>query len=365
MSQVNFRAICLAGIWVAAAASAALAQADRSSEKPDQTHAAVYAKLGITLPAEAVRDLDVLTQLDALKARPCDRKSVLDLGEALEKAGYRREAAEGLFNFVKACGGPDEALHRSAAMFLKLPDNDKALAVGDEIVRRAPKNSYAIYVRGTVRDAAGLTEQALADFASSIELYGRNKKSIPVKLYQAMAGAYAKLGRFCEAATPIRIWASYDPINRDTLETQRTIADYLERGKCAQAVEAQSERYPMRGQTIVVPAEINGVRGMFVLDTGASYVSVRSGFADRARITQSALNRVMMNTANGPAPATLSRAERVVLGKLQASNVPVVVLPTGGFGSGVDGLLGMSFLSRFDVRMGSGFIEIATRRRSY
>jgi aspartyl protease family protein len=216
-----------------------------------------------------------------------------------------------------------------------------------------------------VRDTVGESERALADYTSAIELYGGNKKSIPAKLYEAMAASYAKLSRFCEAATPIRIWVSYDPINRDTPAMQKTIADYQERGNCPQAAEAQSERYPLRGHVVAVTAEINGVRGNFILDTGASFVSVRSAFAERARLSQSALNQVMMNTANGPARAILSRADRIQVGKLAATNVPVVVLNGGGpaFGPGLDGLLGMSFLSRFDVHMGAGFIELATRGR--
>jgi aspartyl protease family protein len=89
------------------------------------------------------------------------------------------------------------------------------------------------------------------------------------------------------------------------------------------------------------------------------------GFAERARITQNVLQQVMMNTANGQARAVLARADRITVGKLAAINVPVVVMTSGApnFGANVDGLLGMSFLSRFDVRMSGGFIEIATRRR--
>ena len=34
------------------------------------------------------------------------------------------------------------------------------------------------------------------------------------------------------------------------------------------------------------------------------------------------------------------------------------------YGAGVDGLLGMSFLSRFDMQMAGGFIEVRTRRRN-
>jgi aspartyl protease family protein len=307
----------------------------------------------------------VLSQLKALQRRPCEAKALLGLGRALEDAGYRREAAEGLANAGKACGGPDAASIHAVELFLKLGDNDKALAAAEEAVRRAPKSSYAMYLRGAAREGAGETERALADYASAIELYGGRKKSIPAKLYQAMASAYAKLGRFCEAATPIRIWVSLDPINRDTPATQKTVADYQERGNCLPAAAVQTERYPLHGRVVTVQAEINGVRGRFVLDTGASYVSVRSAFAERARISQSAFNQVVMNTANGRTRATLSRAERISVGRLHATNVPVVVLGASerGFGHGVDGLLGMSFLSRFDVRLTGGYIELQTRHR--
>ena len=366
MCQRPFRPAWIALSLLATAAGAAPAVAAPSDDNPDKVYAAVYAKLGIALPPAAARQPDIASRLKELKRKPCDQNAIVELAKALEHLGYRREAAEGLTNFVKACGGPDEALNRAADIFLKLPDNDKALAVADEIVRRAPKSSYATYLRGTVRAAAGDNERALTDFANSIELYGNNKKNIPAKVYLAMSDAYAKLGRFCEAAAPIQTWVAFDRINRDTSSTEKTIADYQKRGNCASTMELQTERFPLRGHVVTVQAEINGVRGNFVLDTGATYVSVRSAFADRARIPQSILNQVPMITANGHTRATLSRADKIAVGKLEATNVPIVVQrpDNDGFGVGVDGLLGMSFLSRFDVRLTGGFIEIQTRRRN-
>ena len=43
--------------------------------------------------------------------------------------------------------------------------------------------------------------------------------------------------------------------------------------------------------------------------------------------------------------------------------MPVVVqnVDDNSYGPGVDGLLGMSFLSRFDLQMSGGFLEIRTR----
>jgi aspartyl protease family protein len=68
-------------------------------------------------------------------------------------------------------------------------------------------------------------------------------------------------------------------------------------------------------------------------------------------------------TANGMVKARLSKADKVQLGTLEATNVPVVVqnVDEKSFGAGVDGLLGMSFLSGFEVQMAAGSIEIRTR----
>lgn len=343
----------------------ALAQAGYLDENPDEVFAAVYERLKVKLPVRAARDPFVWLRLEELKREPCDQRSVNDLALALDKIGYRREAADGLYNFVKACGAPTSALHRSADIFLKLSDYAMAAEVADEFIRRAPDNASAHYVRGLALAGNGDHLRALVDFANSIELYGHDKKTISSGVFLRMAQSYATLGRFCEAATPILTWMAFDPVNRDNSRTQKIIADYEERGSCASSKEFHKERYALRGprHVVIVKAEINGVRGKFILDTGASYVSVKSDFAERAKIPQSTMT-ITLVTANGHAKGTLSKADKVQLGKLESSNVPTVVQKTDakGYGQGIDGLLGMSFLSRFEVQMAGGFIEVRTRR---
>jgi aspartyl protease family protein len=127
----------------------------------------------------------------------------------------------------------------------------------------------------------------------------------------------------------------------------------------------QKETYPLRGQNVVmVKAEINGVRGLFILDTGATYVAMKSNFADRAKISQAGAGEITMATANGLTKGKLAKADKVTLGKLAATNVPVAIqnADAKNYGAGVDGLLGMSFLSRFEVQMANGSIEVRTRR---
>src|SRR5204863_5660013 len=139
----------------------------------------------------------VWLRLEELKREPCDQRSISDLAGALEKSGYRREAAQGLYNFVKACGAPVTALHRSVDIFLKLSDHAMAVEVADEFIRRAPDNHNAYYLRGVAFEGLGDHTRALTDYANAIEFFGHDKKTISSVVYLRMAKSYAALGRYC------------------------------------------------------------------------------------------------------------------------------------------------------------------------
>ena len=353
---------CAAALLLLAAQGPAMA--GYLDENPDEVFSGVYERLG-ALPAKAARDPYVWLRLEELKREPCDQKSVGDLAVALDKAGYRREAASGLYKFVLNCGAPVTVLHRSIDIFPRLTDYPKAVEVADEFMRRAPSNREAHYLRGIALEGAGDYQRALVDFANAIELFGSDKKGISSRVFMHMASAYAALNRFCEAAAPINMWVAFDPATRDTSQTQKIVADYEATGNCSAPQTFQKETYPLRGQNVVtVKVEINGVRGLFILDTGATFVAMKSNFADRAKISQAGAGEITMATANGLTKAKLAKADKVTLGKLAATNVPVAIQDTDArsYGAGVDGLLGMSFLSRFEVQMANGSIEVRTRR---
>lgn len=358
-----FRHACRVALLLLAIPSAA--SAGYLDENPDEVFSIVYEHLG-ALPVAAARDPYVWLRLQELKREPCDQNSIVDLATALDKLGYRREAANGLYKFVLNCGAPLSALNRAANIYLKLTDYPKAVEVADEFIRRAPSDHDAHYLRGIALDGAGDHQRALIDYSDAIELWGADRKGISSAVFLRMASAYAALNRFCEATTPINLWVSFDPANRDTSRSRKIISDYEQQGHCVSSSEFRKESYPLRGQknVVAVKAEINGVRGLFLLDTGASYVTVRSSFANRARIPQFDTSEITLATANGEAKARLSKADKVTLGKLEATNVPVAVqkVDDKSFGAGVDGLLGMSFLSRFDMQMSGGFIEVRTRQ---
>src|ERR1700678_2274849 len=85
-------------------------------ENPDEVFSGVYQRLGV-LPVSAARDPAVWLRLEELKREPCDQKSIGDLALLLDKLGYRREAADALYRFVKDCGAPLYALNPSANIY--------------------------------------------------------------------------------------------------------------------------------------------------------------------------------------------------------------------------------------------------------
>jgi clan AA aspartic protease (TIGR02281 family) len=124
---------------------------------------------------------------------------------------------------------------------------------------------------------------------------------------------------------------------------------------------AANERFAVQGTggAALVRAAINGVKGNFLIDTAAPYVTVSGEFATRANLPRLAGAEIRLQTTNGLETVILTKAESVKLGGLKGDSVPVVIEMEGKpLGKGIDGLLGMSFLSRFELHAANGFIEI-------
>src|SRR4051812_17906642 len=167
----------------------AIAAAGYLDENPNEVFKNVYDKLGVDIPSSVARDPVVWTYLTELKREPCDQTSMNNLGIALDRLGYRREAAESLYNFVLACREPVEALSRSVNIYLKLSDYAKAAEVANEYVRRVPQNSTAHYLRAMALQESGDVEKSLSDYADTVELFGADKTRISSVVFTRMARA--------------------------------------------------------------------------------------------------------------------------------------------------------------------------------
>ena len=99
-------------------------------------------------------------------------------------------------------------------------------------------------------------------------------------------------------------------------------------------------------------ALINGHKVNVLVDTGATGVAVSERVANRLGLPRRGAVRTA--TANGDSVAYMTRLESVKLGGVEAHDVAALIAP----GLAGDVLLGMSFLSRMDVRLYQGTMTI-------
>ncbi len=97
---------------------------------------------------------------------------------------------------------------------------------------------------------------------------------------------------------------------------------------------------------------INGIKTPALVDTGATGVAISQRLANKLGIQSKTAIRTQ--TANGDTVTYRARLESVKLGGVEARDVAAMITPS----LKGDILLGMSFLSRMDVRLHQGTMTI-------
>jgi clan AA aspartic protease (TIGR02281 family) len=325
---------------------------------------ATMERLALTLPSHVAVREDVRTPLEELARERCDRQAIVNLAKGLQKAGYRRDAATANLRFSETCGGYAPSLRTAAAILLDLTDHAGAAAVASDLIKLEPFREYGYYLRAVAYDHGGFAKKAIDDYLTAIELF-EPKDRISGENYFGIARNYAKLGQFCDAALAVESWVALNPASNDTGQARAMISSYTAQGGCTTATAGKEEVFPRlrRNNVVTLTATINGVPGRFVLDTGATFVALKTSFAQRAKVDIDRDSVVRLSTANGVAEAKRGRAKTIEVRSLQAKDVPIVVQADakGIYGAGVDGLLGMSFLSRFHVAIDANAVRIRPR----
>ena len=90
-------------------------------------------------------------------------------------------------------------------------------------------------------------------------------------------------------------------------------------------------------------ASINGIDRRMLIDSGATLTALSAGTAREARVgTSTAIAPIVLQTANGAAPAKAGKVDELKIGNIVARNLRIVTSP----GLGDMDVLGMNFLSR-------------------
>lgn len=112
------------------------------------------------------------------------------------------------------------------------------------------------------------------------------------------------------------------------------------------------------GGLYAVTGAVNGQLADFVVDTGASYVTMSPQQAHLLHLDYSNGKKVMMNTANGKATAHVFKIKSVRIGGIELHDVDGAVMSDL---SSSKILLGMSFLDQVDMQHGPGLMVLKQR----
>jgi clan AA aspartic protease (TIGR02281 family) len=238
--------------------------------------------------------------------------------------------------------------------YLKRNDYDRAISDYSEAVRSNPNYAIAYDNRGFAYSRKNDLDRAIADYNEAIRLNPRLARA-----YRHRCNAYYSMKSYDAAIADCSEATKLDPKD-DFARTTLGLANAAKRDY--EAVSGGEEVFRLQNNVLKLPVVINGVHGTFIMDTGATFVSMKRAFAEKAKVQIDQDSNVKLHTANGEVDGKRGRAATVQLRSLQAKDV-VVVVQTGQstYGEGVDGLLGLSFLSRFKVSIDAQTVKIANR----
>jgi aspartyl protease family protein len=323
-----------------------------------------YERLGIDLPRSFEKFGLASRYLDQVNREPCDNVAFFALAKLMESAGYPRESAKSLEFYNKGCTFSEEMLQFAYGAYTRIGDHKAAINVADELIKSDAASYDYRFMRGSAHENARDYKAALADYISTLDLFPDLSNVDGSQFYQ-VSTMYDKLGKPCDAIGPLETFISYNVKDRQTQQIAKLISEYSRKGNCA-AIYANGSARVVIPPSNLVDVTINGSRARMVIDTGASLVSLTPEMAARARITPDASDLVEVRVVGALLKQATGYAQTLQVAEATAVNVPVLIAigSKEAFGPGIDGLLGMSFLSRYTVALSPGLLELKPRNRN-
>lgn len=127
-------------------------------------------------------------------------------------------------------------------------------------------------------------------------------------------------------------------------------------GTFAEREAGRLRLYPDTLGHYLTRGHINGVDVNFLVDTGATYISMDADEARRIGIDYTRGEPGFSQTAAGRVPVYVLLLDRVGIGAVEQRNIRAAIHPNGGTGRTI--LLGNSFLNRFTLRRDSDYLEL-------
>ncbi len=290
----------------------------------------------------------------------CNRVAANELTDLYVETKNERMAVELLDRVSRACP-PDAAIvARAVRLRIELGLADQAVLGAAKLIEMQPRRAIGYSLRAEARARHGDEAAAENDWRQALEL---DPGDAPAA--DSLAELLEKRGDLCAAADVL-----------DELLARRAGSGAAERRARSEVLRRDGgcPRERIVGDDVIVPYENKGDvmvvtvklddkhEARMILDTGASSVAITRSLANRMNLDTSGAGAFYVATASGLAPAYRVRLKSVALGGARVERVRAAVVDRMQLGD-VEGLLGNSFLSRFQVRVDSATGKVVLSRR--
>ncbi len=286
----------------------------------------------------------------------CDREQALKRCNSLILKGKSRACIDLSNDFIAQCGDYDQLYPYINAAARKLSDWDVALHAANKVIEFFPYNYNSYWMRSATYEDKGDFENAGKDLFQVLSLEPKVMEA-PFHLAQILT----RLGRPCDAISPLTQFIFHHPDHKQ--KAKNLINQLYSNPECVSLHSDGSAKIRINkdGQSMTSKASINGYPGdNFIIDTGASTVTLNSKFAEKIGLDFKEWPSRIMHTANGDVTAYIGFVNSVEVHGVKATHVEAAVLTNLG---DIDGLLGLSFLGRFNIKLDvkSGYISLNSK----
>lgn len=307
-----------------------------------------------TAPALSHRSTELSAAVDK---EPCDRGKIVELCESLLRDGEPRLCLTRSEAFFTRCGDYWRLRWATHAAHKQLSEWEPAIADATRLVTQFPDDRDYLIWRGLAYADKGDTLHAVADYEQAIAIEPR-LADVPFNL----ADAYRKLGRPCDGIFPLEQLSFYNP-ERDA-NARRRLRELYDDPQCSDRLGTGKAtlRFGSGARRVTSKVTLNKTTpANLIVDTGASTVVLGLQLATRLGLRYDQWPARRAATAGGIRDVRIGYLDEVTVQGVSAHHVECAVI---GDLVGADGLLGLSFLARFEMHSdpSKGVLTLVDRR---
>lgn len=299
---------------------------------------------------------NISSKAQAKPAELCDRKVVLSRCNDMILNNNARSCINLSDRFFESCGEYDQLYNYRNSAARRISEWQIALDSANKLVALYPLGANPHFILAQ-------TYSEMGDFTAAISEYEQTLTLMPAEMQTPfeLANLYQRINQPCAGIAPLEQFSYLHPNVASNAENMLRVL--YKNPQCAEIPGKGKAKIKLNKQGSVIFSKVTinkQQKGNFIVDTGATLVTLSKSFADQLKLDYSGWPKILTQTANSFGVSYRGFVDSISIQDLEARHIEVAVAEEFG---AADGLLGLSFLNRFKIEMDSekGFMVLTAR----